>query len=191
MENSKNEKVYFTKLSLYIIFGMAILLATSIILNVYFYAKSRIRVFDTNLGEKIEVEFSEQGTTIIANIVYPSNIVSGTKYNQAITLKTSDISTSYYVRAKAMYADYNIVNEMLNVAVSPSSNWVQNNNEYYYLTNILEDWESIPFIEELTLPIISTNVRNNTIISVVFEFVPTSSNVEKLWNISLDTILTQ
>ncbi|MBE5735602.1 MAG: hypothetical protein E7361_04080 [Clostridiales bacterium] len=186
MENTENNKSVLSKTALYIIFGISILLIISIILNVYFYAKSRIRVYDISLGEDIDVKFNEQGSTIIANIVYPSNIVSGTTHDQEITLSSGDITTSYYVRAKAMYADYNIVNESIDIHLSPSFQWVQDVDNYYYLKSPISDWAEIPFIDKITLPEITTDVRNNTIISVIFEFLDTNIDVSAVWKVNAD-----
>ncbi len=186
MSNENNTKPeYFSRISIYILFALAVLLAASIIANVYLYSKSKIRIFDTNLGEKIEVEYTDGKSNVLANIVYPSNIVSGTKYAQDVVLKTAELSQNYYVRAKAMYADYNIVGESVDVTLSPTSKWLIMEDNYYYLNAPIDSWSEIAFIEELTLPNITTSVRNNTIITIIFEFLPTSSDVEGLWKISL------
>ena len=177
----KNDRQIFQKLIPYSIFGLVILLSSSIITNIYFYNRSQKRIFDCSLGEKIEIDYTEQGTTVVANIVYPSNIVSGTKYNQPVILKTGNLSQNYYVRAKAMYADYNIVNESINVEISPNSEWQIGYNNYYYLTTPIDAYREISFIDQLTLPQLDTEVRNNTIITIIFEFLSTEFDVETLW----------
>ena len=178
----KNKKTN-TLLYIYIIFGLGLLLVSSSIANIYFYFRSQSRIFDCNLGERIEIEFDEQDNILLANIVYPSNIVSGTKYNQKILLKTNEIASSYFVRAKALYADYNIVNESVNVEVSPEDSWQLSTDNYYYLNTPILSWQEVSFIDTLTLPIIYTEVKNNTIITIVIEFLNTSADVESLWNV--------
>ena len=181
MNNNKESKL--SKFSTYIIFAISIIALISIIFNIFLFAKSKIRIFDCNLGENIELEFTEQDNLLLANIVYPSNIVSGTNYDQIVTLKSGDISNSFFVRAKAVYADYNIVNENININLSPSKEWILGIDGYYYLQAYLDDWKEIVFIESITLPLIETNVKNNTIISLVFEFLDSSQNIEEIWSI--------
>lgn len=185
----KSEKVYtINRILIYVIFGLGVLLVASIVANIFMFYKSQSRVFDCNLGQNIEIEFSEQDTTLLANIVYPSNIVSGTKYKQKITLKVGDISGSYYVRAKAIYADYNIVGESLNVEISPNSSWHKGNSEYYYLDALVSDYQSIDFIDSLTLPVVPSSVRNNTIVSIYFQFIPSTLDPETVWGENIPTI---
>ncbi len=133
------------------------------------------------MGEKVEIEFVEQSDTLLANLVYPSNIVSGTTYNQPVILKTGDITSTYFVRAKAIYADYNIVNENIDVTISPISEWVQGQDGYYYLQAYLDDYKEIAFIDSLTLPLITTEVKNNTNITIMFQFLESSKDVESIW----------
>ena len=171
----------FHKFVPYIIFGLALLLVCSIIINIYFYNLSQKRLFDCTLGEKIEVEFNEQDNIILANIVYPSNIVSGTKYKQLVVLKTGNLRANYYVRAKVIYADYNIVNESINVEVTPSIYWTKKDDGYYYLSAPISSYTEVEFINELTLPVLDTQLKNNTIITILFELIDTNLNVEDLW----------
>jgi len=180
METNKESK--FQKLSLYIIFGLSTLLAISIVLNIYFYYKSRIRLFDCNLGQDIEVTFFEQSDQLLANIVYPSNIVSGTKYNQKVMIESQDLQKQYYIRAKVVYADYNLVDENIIVDISPNEDWLQGLDNYFYLNRLLEDYDNIIFFDELTLPSITTSVKNNTTISIIFQFLDSGQDITKIWN---------
>ncbi len=177
------EKEPNTKLLFFIIFTLAIILLASIIFNIFLFAKSQSRIFDCNLGDRIEVQYSEQDNIIMANVVYPSNIVYGTTYSQPVILQTSQLVNSYYVRAKVIYADYNIIGEEIDVSISPDAEWVIGPSNYYYLHSILDSWQEIPFLEKLTLPSISTTVLNNTIITIYFEFLDTHFDVETLWKI--------
>ena len=87
------------------------------------------------------------------------------------------------MRAKALYADYNIANESVDVHISPTAEWVKNSGEYYYLSSIVSGGENILFIDQLTLPNIVTEVRNNTIISVMFEFLEYDLDVANIWQV--------
>ena len=178
----EKKKYISQKLYPFIIFSLIILLLISIILNIFFYNQSQKRLFDCTLGEDIEVEYDETDSIILANILYPSNVVSGTKYKQKVVLKTNDISRSYFVRAKAVYADHNIVNEKIEVSLSPSTNWEIGANNYFYLKAKISDFEEIEFIDSITIPKTNSSIKNNTTITIIFDFLDTNFDVESLWN---------
>lgn len=185
MKNKKEQSKSIKILQIIIII-ISIFLSASIIFNIYQFNRSRTRLFDSNLGENIEVEYSEQSNFIIANIVYPSNLVNDTTYMQKVSLKSSDLEKEYFVRAKVIYADYNIINESIDVEISPEADWLTHSDNYYYLNSILTDWKDIAFISRLTIPKISTNLKNNTTITIYFEFLDSALDVYSIWNLEKD-----
>ena len=178
MEKKDNKKVLIIT-----IWILAIALTASIIFNIFMFHRSQIRLFDSNLGENIEVEYTENGNFILANIIYPSNLVSDTKYMQKVNLKSSELQKNYFVRAKVVYADFNITNESVDVTISPESDWKTNNDSYYYLNSIFSSWQDIAFIKELTIPKITTTLKYNTTITVYFEFLDSTFDVYTLWDL--------
>ncbi|MBQ4558310.1 MAG: hypothetical protein IJA61_02910 [Clostridia bacterium] len=183
---NKKDNTKTTKLLQIIILIISILLAASIIFNIYQFYHSRIRLFDSNLGENIEVEYTEQSNFIIANIVYPSNLVNNISYMQKVSLKSCELEKDYFVRAKVIYADHNIINESIDVEISPESDWLSHSDSYYYLNSLLTDWKEVAFINQLTIPKISTSLKNNTTITIYFEFLDSSLDVYSIWDLDKD-----
>ncbi len=170
------------KLNLMLIIVLSALALGFLILAIFYHSKLVNRVYNTNLGDSLLLEVDATGVAL-ANISYPNNLVNGLEYKQKVNIIGTENTVKSFVRAKAVFADYNNVREPADVEITKTENWLYNETDgYFYLNKFLKKDVSFEFIEKIVIPRLAPRVKNNAVLTIVVESADFSKNVLSFWD---------
>lgn len=165
--------------------GLLVLLAIAIYLGAsgWFFKNDISYTTDLELGKTITTSIKKNQAQSIS-LTFDGSILPGERLPQIVSISNIDDSENIYVRAKVYV--YNGDNVMQDMDIVETINWTYNEDDgYYYFNEILNVDTKATLCSYIIVDENSTfSGHNKYILSIVFESIAQSLDVESIWGIN-------
>ena len=164
--------------------GLVLLLALSVYLGKsgFFFTTENTYTTDLVLGQSIECGLQKNQATS-ASLNFSGGFLPGERLPQVVAVKNMDGGVSLYLRAKVFV--YSSQNKILDVDIVENSNWVKNDDGYFYYNNLIQPNEKVSFCSDVMLG--GQNFQpvswKKYILTFVFETLDSTFDVQTIWGV--------
>lgn len=176
LKQEKKEKVKKLKKVKIGFLILCVLFSLSLGFNIILFLNSLDNKISSNLGTDIICTISKPENQTYS-IFYPSGILGGINYNQALKI-TNSSNTPQYVRIKATSNNNNI--DLLNAYLNVSNDWTYK-NYYYYLNKPIESLKEIVAFDKISFENTYTNIKTS-VVTIQVESLDNIDLALNLWN---------
>lgn len=162
--------------------GLVLLLVLSVFLGKSGFLFKTENAFTTDLvlGQNIECGLNKnQATSVSLN--FSGGFLPGERLPQVVAVKNAEDQSLLYLRAKVFV--YTSQNQMLEVDVVENSNWVKNEDGYFYYNDLIKPNEKVNFCSHIIVG--GENFQpvswKKYILSFVFETLDNTLDSQTIW----------
>ena len=166
--------------------GLVLLLVLSVYLGKsgFFFTTENAYTTDLILGQSIECGLQKNQSTS-ASLNFSGGFLPDERLPQVVAVKNMDGEASLYLRAKVFV--YSSQNQILDVDIVENSNWVKNDDGYFYYNDLIQPNEKVSLCSHVILG--SQDFQpvswKKYILTFVFETLDSNLDVQTIWGSQL------